>query len=133
MDQPNRPTLTWVAPFFIVRELAQSVAFYRDKLGFEVMFAAPEGEPFFAIVERDGVRIFLKEILPEIHPVPNHTRHPWAAWDAHIHTPDPDALAAEFTARAVTMSLPLGDTDDRLRGFAIQDPNGYALFFGRPQ
>ena len=132
MDHATRPTLTHIAPFFIVRQLSPSVAFYRDGLGFELTFATPEGEPFFAILGRDNVRIMIKEILPDVHPSPNHRQHPWAKWDAFIHTPDPDSLAAEFTSRGVTMHAPLADTDDQLRGFEIQDPNGYVLFFGRP-
>ena len=132
MDHATGPTLTSIAPFFIVQELAPSVAFYRDRLGFEVAFAAPEGEPFFAIVERDNVRIMIKEIVPEVHPSPNHRQHEWAKWDAFIHTADPDSLAAEFTSRGATMHTPLGDTGDQLRGFEVQDPDGYVLFFGRP-
>jgi catechol 2,3-dioxygenase-like lactoylglutathione lyase family enzyme len=132
MNDAARPTLTHVAPFFIVRDVASSVAFYRERLGFEVTFAAPEDEPFFAILGRDNVRIMLKAILPDIHPLPNSSQHPWARWDAFIHTPDPDALAGEFISRGVTMHAPLADTADQLRGFEVQDPNGYVLFFGRP-
>jgi catechol 2,3-dioxygenase-like lactoylglutathione lyase family enzyme len=128
----THPTLTSIAPFFIVRDLSPSIAFYRDRLGFELVFATPDDEPFFAILERDDVRIMIKAILPEVHPLPNHKQHPWARWDAFIHTPDPDSLAAEFTSRGVAMHVPLADTDDQLRGFEIQDQDGYVLFFGRP-
>jgi hypothetical protein len=47
--------------------------------------------------------------------------------------PEPDGLAAEFTSRDVTMSAPLSDTSDGLRGFEIKDHDGYVLFFGRPR
>ena len=56
-----------------------------------------------------------------------------ARWDAFVHVPDPDALVREFTGRGVVFSAPLADTHDGLRGFEIQDPDGYVLFFGRPQ
>lgn len=46
--------------------------------------------------------------------------------------PDPDALAAEYAERGVTFDLAPGDTHDGLRGFAVTDPDGYVLFFGRP-
>ena len=127
-----RSQLGYVAPFFIVRDVAPSTTFYRDRLGFEAVFTAPEDDPFFAILQRDDVRIMIKAILPEVQATPNPSRHPWAAWDAFVHTPDPDALAAELIARGVTMRAPLGDTQDRLRGFEVQDPDGYVLFFGRP-
>ncbi len=44
---------------------------------------------------------------------------------------DPDALAAEFSSRAVEFSKPLKDADDGLRGFELEDVDGYVLFFGR--
>lgn len=125
-------SLTSIAPFFIVREVLPAVAFYTERLGFEVQFSAPEDEPFFAILERDGVRIMIKAILPDVPPLPNHSRHPWARWDAFIHTPDPDALAAELASRGLALHVPLGDTEDRLRGFEVEDVDGYILFFGRP-
>jgi catechol 2,3-dioxygenase-like lactoylglutathione lyase family enzyme len=126
------PRLASIAPFFIVRDVAPAIAFYRDRLGFEVAHLAPEDGPFFAIVRRDGVQILLKAVLPEIPPLPNPRRHPWAKWDAFVHTPDPDALATELAARGVPLRAPLADTDDRLRGFELEDPDGYVLFFGRP-
>jgi hypothetical protein len=71
-----------------------------------------------------------------VEPVPNHTRdikQGILRWDADIHVPDPDALAAELESRNVTFFEPLKDTDDGLRGFEIEDADGYHLFFGRPR
>lgn len=127
-----RPRLDFVAPCFIVRDVAPSIAFYRDRLGFEVMFLGPGDGPYFAMLQRDGVRVMLKAITPEIQPMPNPSRHEWARWDAYIHAPDPDALAEEFTSRGVTFHEPLGVNSDLLRGFEIMDADGYVLYFGRP-
>ena len=69
-----------------------------------------------------------------VEPVPNHTRdikQGIARWDAYLHVPDPDALAAEFTSRNVEFFQPLTDTEDGLRGFELKDADGYMLFFGR--
>ena len=88
-------------PFFIVHDVMPAIAFYRDRLGFELTFLGPDDDPYFAIVERDGVGIMIKAILPEVPPLPNPSRHPWARWDAYVHTEDPDALAEEFTSRGV--------------------------------
>ncbi len=56
----------------------------------------------------------------------------WTGWArARFSTSsDPDALAAEFAARGVRFSVPLGDNDDGLRGFVIEDLDGYGLYFG---
>jgi catechol 2,3-dioxygenase-like lactoylglutathione lyase family enzyme len=122
-----------ISPFFIVREIGAAISFYRDRLGFRVTHVSPEPEPFFAIVERDGVAIFLKAIASDVGPLPNAARHPWARWDAFVSTPDPDALAAEFASRGVKACEPLANTQDGLRGFALADADGYVLFFGRPR
>jgi catechol 2,3-dioxygenase-like lactoylglutathione lyase family enzyme len=42
-----------ISPFFIVSNVDQTIAFYRDKLGFETRFLEPDREPFFAIIGRD--------------------------------------------------------------------------------
>jgi catechol 2,3-dioxygenase-like lactoylglutathione lyase family enzyme len=124
-----------IAPFFIIRDVAPSIAFYRDRLGFEVAYLAPVDDPanppFFAIVRRGGAQLFMKAVQEVVGPVPNRQRHPWARWDAYVDAPDPEALAAELESRGVSFCLPLGDTEDGLRGFEVQDPDGYVLFFGR--
>lgn len=124
-----------ISPFFIVRDVPRALAFYRDRLGFEVTYEGPDpGEIFFGIVERDAAMIMLKAI--GVEPVPNHTRdvrQGTARWDAYVSVPDPDALAAEFAARGVRFSEPLKDTGDGLRGFEIEDADGYVLFLGRPR
>ncbi len=121
------------APFLVVRDVPETLAFYRDKLGFEVMFALPPDDVFLGGVGRGDAMFMFKSI--GVEPVPNYTRDVkkgLAKWDAYIHVPDPDALAAEFTARDVDFSEPLQDSSDGLRGFEVTDVNGYVLFFGRP-
>ena len=124
--------LSHISPFFIVASLKTSVSFYVDKLGFEVRFIGPGGDPYFAIVGRDHVSIMLKEIAADIKPVPNHTRHEWAPWDAYISTAEPDKLFDEYRSNDVSFSKPIHNNSDNLRGFEIEDADGYVLFFGRP-
>ena len=123
-----------IAPFFIVRNVPKALALYRDQLGFEIRFQGPtEDDIFFGIVQRDKAMIMMKAI--DVDPVPNFTRdigHGIAKWDAYIYVPDPDELAAEFSSRGVRFLTPLGDNSDNLRGFEVQDADGYVLYFGRP-
>jgi catechol 2,3-dioxygenase-like lactoylglutathione lyase family enzyme len=128
------PNLTNISPFFIVAELKTSVSFYTDKLGFKVLHTGPtQDDPFFAIVGRDDISVMLKEIAPDIKPVPNHTRHGWARWDAFIYTSDPDSLYEEYCSRGLMLHQQIRDDEDGLRGFEIADADGYVLFFGRPK
>ncbi len=128
----TRPKLDAISPSFIVSNVEQTIAFYRDQLGFETRFLQPEKDPFFAIIGRDGAQIFIKAER-DISPVPNHARHRHLRLDAFVYAPDPDTLAAEFADHGAAFSEPLKDTSDGLRGFEITDPDGYVLFFGRPR
>jgi catechol 2,3-dioxygenase-like lactoylglutathione lyase family enzyme len=129
------PVISGISPFFIVANVPASLAFYRDRLGFDITFAGPEpSHIFFGIVRRGGAQILFKEV--GVRPVPNYTRdikQGIARWDACVDVPDPDALATEFASRGVEFFVPLNDTEDGLRGFELQDADGYILFFGRPR
>ena len=131
----SKPDITGIAPFFIVKNVPAALSFYRDRLGFEIAFQGPEPDDiFFGIVQRGGATIILKAI--GVDPVPNYTRdikQGIARWDAFLHVPDPDALAAEFASRNVEFFLPLSEGDDGLRGFEVKDADGYLLFFGYAQ
>jgi len=120
-----------MAPYFIVSDVARSLLFYRDLLGFEVIYETDETRTFFAVLRRDGAMLFLKAEAG-IDPLPNAARHPTFGWDSYSYTPDPDALAAEFAAKGAVFSRPLENTPDGLRGFELTDPDGHVLFYGRP-
>ncbi len=127
--------ISGIAPFFIVKNVPAALEFYRDRLGFDITFQGPrEDDIFFGIVQRGAAMIILKDV--GVDAVPNHTRDikkGIARWDAYLHVPDPDALAAEFSSRNVAFFEPLKNDDDGLRGFEVKDADGYILFFGRPQ
>ena len=132
----TKTEISGIAPFFIVKNVPAALRFYRDRLGFDITFQGPsEDDIFFGIVQRGAAMIMLKEV--GVDPVPNYTRdikQGIARWDAYLYVPDPDALAAEFASRGVEFFEPLQDNDDDgLRGFEVEDADGYILFFGRPQ
>ncbi len=128
----ERASLGHISPFFIVSNVSRAIKFYVERLGFETRFLAPEEEPFFAIVGRDTVQVYLKNPADDLTPQPNNTRHPRAPWDAFVFLEDPDALATELAGREVEFHKRIQNTDDGLRGFEIRDSDGYVLFFGRP-
>ena len=123
--------LELINPFFIVKNLQASIAHYVERLGFQLDFQGPPGDPFYGRVSRDGIGIMLKQILPDVLPCPNHTRHEWARWDAFIYTLDPDALFDEFRQRDTSFVKELSFIDDGLWGFEISDADGYVLAFAR--
>jgi catechol 2,3-dioxygenase-like lactoylglutathione lyase family enzyme len=126
-----KKNLELINPFFIVKNLQASVAYYIERLGFQLDFQGPPGDPSYGRVSRDGIGIMLKQILPDVRPCPNHTRHEWARWDAFIYTLDPDVLFDEFRRRETSFVKELSFIDDGLWGFEISDADGYVLAFAR--
>ncbi|HEX2992251.1 MAG TPA: VOC family protein [Anaerolineales bacterium] len=66
-----------LTPNLMVEDVARTLAFYREVLGFQVLTTLPEQEPFdFAIVQRDGVELMfqsrasLSDNVPALSGVP---------------------------------------------------------------
>ncbi len=121
--------LVSINPFFIVKDLQVSIAYYVEHLGFQLDFQVPDDDPYYARVSREGLGIMLKAITPEVLPCPNHTRHEWARWDATIYTVDPDLLFDELTRRGAKFHKGLSFIDSGLWGFEVNDADGYVLAF----
>jgi len=127
-----KKNLEAINPFFIVKDLQTSIAFYIERLGFRLDYQGPDDhDPFYGRVSRDGIGIMLKAIQPDVLPCPNHTRHEWARWDAFIYTLDPDTLFDEFRQRGAHFVKELSFIDEGLWGFEITDGDGYVLAFAR--
>jgi catechol 2,3-dioxygenase-like lactoylglutathione lyase family enzyme len=127
--QGSERNLVSIRPSFIVKDLQASIAYYRERLGFELDFQGPDDGPFWAGVSRDGIGIMLKAVAADVPPIPNHTRHDWAPPDAHIYSTDPDALFGEFTRRGASFVKTLSFVEPGLWGFAVADADGYVLVF----
>jgi catechol 2,3-dioxygenase-like lactoylglutathione lyase family enzyme len=121
--------LASISPFFIVKDLQASITYYVERMGFQLDYQGPDNDVYYGHVSRDGIGIFLKAILPDVLPRPNHTRHEWARWDASIYALDPDALFNEFKQRGVSFVKELSFIDEGLWGFEVKDADGYVLAF----
>lgn len=121
--------LVSISPFFIVKDLQTSIAYYIERMGFQLDFHGPDDDVYYGRVSRDGIGIMLKAIVPEVLPRPNHTRHEWARWDAYIYTLDPDTLFNEFKQRGVSFVKELSFIDQDLWGFEVTDADRYVLAF----
>jgi predicted lactoylglutathione lyase len=128
-DEGANRNLLSISPFFIVKDLQVSIAYYIEHLGFQLDFQGPDDDVYYARVSRDGLGIMLKAILPDVLPQPNHTRHEWARWDAYIYTRDPDALFDEVSQRGASFVKKLSFIDEGLWGFEVTDADGYVLAF----
>ena len=117
----NEVQIGSTSPLFIVGNVPDALAFYRDRLGFAVTYQGPEEDDiFFGIVQRGDAMLMFKDVGVEA--IPNGTRDVGkghARWDAYVYVEDPDSLAAEFASRNVQFSEPLKDTHEGLRGFEL--------------
>ena len=109
--------VTRVAPELPVADLRQAVAFYAQKLGFELASEMPDGD--YAIVERDGAAIHLfTEAGQRGAPV-----------RIHLFTADLEELEAEFLARGVQLAQRIEPKPWGTRDFRLHDPAGNELKF----
>jgi catechol 2,3-dioxygenase-like lactoylglutathione lyase family enzyme len=119
-------SLSYVAPVFRVADLARSLSYYRDRLGFEVEF---NYEGFYACVLRDGCRIHLKcsDLVGRDEAAFEAAEH----LDACFRVQDAQDLASRFASAGAAISLPLR-TMPYGREFYVKDPDGYILGFVQP-
>jgi uncharacterized glyoxalase superfamily protein PhnB len=118
-DEGENRMLVGAATIFTVRDLAASVAYYRDTMGFTVTFQY--GEPaFYACLCRDEVAIHLRAGVR------------WTPGNGAIaiFVNDVDALHGELVARGANVLNPPQDYPYGMRDFDVADPDGNHLTFG---
>src|SRR5262245_23447011 len=120
----TQPQLTSFAPQFLVDDLARSIAFYQ-RLGFA--FGNP-WEGFYAIGERDGLELHLKE-APK-NPADREYRRTHEHLDAAAGVDGIEAFFDQCVANGATILRPLTATAWGTKDFYIQDPDGYIIAFG---
>jgi catechol 2,3-dioxygenase-like lactoylglutathione lyase family enzyme len=130
-------TLTQTIPALPVRDAAQAVDFYRDKLGFDVV----HHDGGFAVLRRDGAEVHLweasdeswRERTPDERPVRSGAESFIAGTaSCRIATDGVDELYGELSAREVLHPVSRGgaqDTDFGTREFAALDLDGNLLTF----
>ena len=120
--------LIGLAPYFMVRDLAQALDYYCDVLG----FARPQlwGEPpTFAMPQRDGfvVMLYQAEAAAAVHTNANRG----GAWDAYFWVSDADALFAEFAAKGALVEYEPCVQEYEIKEFAVRDVDGHVLAYGQ--
>jgi uncharacterized glyoxalase superfamily protein PhnB len=115
-----------IAPQFFTTDLPATLAYYRDALGFECL-GTWNDPPVYAIVARDEHRIHFRLADP---PPPNPDKYDDELLDAYLFIENADVLYAEYAARGVEFTRPLGDTPWHSREFVVKDCDGRLLAFG---
>lgn len=118
--------LTGIAPQFLVSDLDEAIAYYCDKLGFDLDFTY---ESFYASVTRDGFAIHLKH---GTQPADREHRKREEHLDAYISVTGVRALYEEMQSRGARVIKPLEQRPWACLDFYVEDPDGYVLCFSEP-
>lgn len=119
--------LTGIAPQFLVDDLDRAIAYYCNKLGFELDFVY---ESFYASITRDGFAIHLKH-GPRLAAEKEH-RKLNEHLDAYISVSGIRGLFSELETRGAQVIKPLEQRPWACLDFYVEDPDGNILCFSEP-
>ncbi len=125
-DGTERAQLRVARPFVFVRFVASALPYYVDTLGFRVEFAYGS-PPFYAEVERDGVRLCLRYTREPLIDAERARREDVVL--ASFEVSDAPALYRELSDRGASFSQPLRIEPFGARSFVVDDPDGNRLMF----
>jgi len=106
-----------------VPDFNRSAAYYRDILGFRVLW---EHATDWRLVERNGVRIMLGHCPGSFPPSETGSHN----WFGYLSVDDVDALHSELTGRGANCSSP-ADTTYGMREIVVTTIDGHRLVFGQ--
>ena len=115
-----------IAPQFFSMDIPATLAFYKEKLGFECL-GTWQDPPVYAIVARNQRAIHFRCAPP---PTANPDKYADELLDAYLYVEDADALYEEYAAKGVEFTRGVGDMPLRTREFVVKDCDGRLLAFG---
>jgi len=119
-----------LTPNLMVEDVAQTLAFYRGTLGFEVLTTLPEQAPFdFAIVHRDGVELMFQSRLSLSENVPALNGSPIGASQTFYIEVTGIRDLYESLRDKVEIVVDFHMTFYGTQEFYFRDLNGYILSF----
>ena len=125
----TKAKVTASAPVLLVKDVVQSAAYWRDKLGFtdQKVFGEP---PNFAMVKRDDFTVMLAQVQPDQTFVSN-----WhiveKMWDVYFWVDDVEAIYAEYQRNGAIIDYSLYTAPYGIKEFGVQDLDGHDIAFGQ--
>lgn len=117
----ERPMMAGSATVFVVSDIAASLAYYRDVLGFQVTFEY--GQPLsYACLCRDEIAVHLLA-SSRTKRLPGHGA-------ICVFVRDVDQIYAEVSGRGAKLLNQPEDRDYGMRDFDVVDADGNQLTFG---
>jgi catechol 2,3-dioxygenase-like lactoylglutathione lyase family enzyme len=125
----SRTRILRQSPILYASNLRDTVAYWRDKLGFEEhgIFGEP---PEFAIMEYGNAFAMLKQ-APAGHAIVPYWMITEGTWNTYFWVDNVEALFADVKARGATIDYGLCDQFYNVREFAVHDPDRQSIGFGQ--
>jgi catechol 2,3-dioxygenase-like lactoylglutathione lyase family enzyme len=112
-----------------VTNFERALAFYCDKLGFEVVYTYGE-PPFWGEVRRDGIAFNLRHV--DDSPWIPGLRDEEQLLSLSVTTTDAKALFVQYQAAGVEFQERLKEKPWKAVEFVVRDPDGNLVLFGSP-
>jgi uncharacterized glyoxalase superfamily protein PhnB len=122
-----------LTPNLFVRDVAASMQYYSDVLGFTRGQTVPEAAPYvFGIVTHGPVEIFFNDQKAVAAEHPELASQPiGGALTLYIEVDDVDALFQKVQKHGARINMPLTDQFYGMREFGMVDPEGWMLTFAQ--
>jgi catechol 2,3-dioxygenase-like lactoylglutathione lyase family enzyme len=129
---PSKATIVCAEPQLFVTDIERSCQFFRDKLGFTLVFSYGD-PPYYAQVGRDAARLNLRCVEGPVIESTVRNREELLSVSMTVATADEiKLLFLEFQSAGVTFHQTLKKQPWGAKNFIVKDPDGNLLLFAGP-
>jgi len=129
---PSKATIVCAEPQLLVTDIKRSCEFFREKLGFSLVFSYGE-PPYYAQIRRDAARLNLRSVeTPVIEPTIRDREELLSVSMTVATAGEIKQLFLEFQAVGVTFHQKLKKQPWGAKNFIVKDPDGNLLLFAGP-
>lgn len=129
---PSKATIVNAEPQLLVTDIKRSCEFFRDKLGFSLVFSYGD-PPYYAQVGRDAARLNLRWVDGRVMDAATRDREELLSASMTVATADEiKLLFLEFQSAGATFHQRLKKQPWGAKNFVVKDPDGNLLLFAGP-
>ena len=129
---PSKATIVGAEPQLFVADIERSCKFFREKLGFSVVFSYGK-PPYYAQVGRDAAHLNLRCVEQTVIESAIRNREELLSVSMTVATADEiKLLFLEFQSAGVTFHQTLKKQPWGAKNFVVKDPDGNLLLFAGP-
>jgi catechol 2,3-dioxygenase-like lactoylglutathione lyase family enzyme len=131
-SSPSKATIVSAEPQLLVTDIQKSYEFFRDKLGFSLVFSYGQ-PPYYAQVGRDAARLNLRCVERPVIEAAARNREELLSASMTVATAgEIKLLFLEFQSAGAAFHQTLKRQPWGARNFVVKDPDGNLLLFAGP-